>query len=128
MITTAEIVTQLERLIIDLYWVSESDCPFQVVIWDEKDLNKLLSSTSANEEIETISLADFFAPALVVEDWYEEEELATIDRYKKLLNAIEFHLNNVKVFRVGKIEIDVYILGKTATRDVIGLQTQVVET
>ncbi len=128
MITTAEIVTQLERLIIDLYWVSESDCPFQVVSWDEKYLNKLLSSTSANEEIETISLADFFAPVLVVEDWYEEEELATIDRYKKLLNAIEFHLNNVKVFRVGKIEIDVYILGKTATRDVIGLQTQVVET
>jgi hypothetical protein len=127
-VNTAEIIIQLKQATTDLLWLSESDYPFEIVTWDkgiELTPVALFKDTGA---VETISLADFFAPALIVEDWYEAEELATVDRYKLLLQTIESNLTELQVFRISSVEIDVYIIGKTPDGDVVGLKTTVVET
>jgi hypothetical protein len=125
---TIEIIDRLKQATIDLLWVSESDYPFQIVVWNEKEINSMLFPSCDDEEIEVISLNDFFAPVLKIEDWYEAEELATVDRYKVLFQAIESNLTEVQIFRIGIVEIDVYIVGKTPDGDVVGLQTTIVET
>jgi Nuclease A inhibitor-like protein len=127
-VNTQEIIDRLKQTTIDLLWVSESDYPFQIVVWSDKAIDSRLFPTCPNEDIQVISLDDFFAPALRVEDWYEEEELATVDRYKLLLQTIDSSLSEIRVFRLGEIEVDVYIVGKTPDGDVIGLQTTIVET
>lgn len=128
----AEICDRLQQATADLLWMSESDYPFEVVTWEHGiDLNpKALfpAVTSDNISVETLTLTDFFAPAIAIEDWYEAEELAQVDRYQELLHAIESNLTEVQVFRLGEIEIDVYIVGKTADGELIGLKTQVIET
>jgi hypothetical protein len=126
--STAEIIDRLKQTTADLLWISESDYPFQIVVWSDKEINLMLFPDRANEKIEMISLDDFFAPALEVEDWYGLEELATVDRYKLLLETINANLTDLKVFRIGSIEIDLYIVGKTPSGDIIGLQTTIVET
>jgi Nuclease A inhibitor-like protein len=126
--STEEIIDRLQQATVDLLWISESDYPFQIVTWSEKEIDSMLFADRADEEIEAISLDDFFAPALKVEDWYEAEELATVDRYKLLLQTIQSNLTELKVFRLGAIEIDVYIIGKTPNLDIIGLKTTTVET
>jgi hypothetical protein len=126
--STAEIIDRLQQATEDLLWVSESDYPFQIVKWSNKEIDSMLFADRADEEIKVISIDDFFAPALKVEDWYETEELATVDRYKLLLETINANLTELKVFRLGSIEIDIYIVGKTPSGDVIGLQTTTVET
>jgi hypothetical protein len=126
--STKEIIDLLKQNTVDLLWISESDYPFQIVVWSDNEINSMLFSDRANEKIEMISLDDFFAPALEVEDWYEIEELATVDRYKLLLETINANLTDLKVFRIGSIEIDLYIVGKTPSGDIIGLQTTIVET
>jgi Nuclease A inhibitor-like protein len=131
-VTTAEITDLFKQATADLLWSSESDYPFELVTWErgvEMIPTALFSKLEEpNAAIESIALTDFFAPVLTVEDWYEEAELAQVERYKQLLHAIESHLADVQVFRVGEVEIAIYIVGKTSEGDLIGLKTHAVET
>jgi Nuclease A inhibitor-like protein len=130
--TTAEIIDRLKQATADLLWASESDYPFEVMTWErgvEMTPTALFKELAApNMAIKIISLADFFAPVLTTEDWYGAEELATVDRYANLAQTIESNLTEVQVFRLGEIEISVYIIGKTPDGDLIGLKTQAIET
>ena len=132
MMTTAEIIDRLQQATADLLWGSESDFPFELITWErgvEITPTALFKELAApNISIEVLTLADFFAPALIVEDWYEESELATVDRYTNLVHELESNLTEIQVFRLGEIEIAVYIIGKTPDRDLIGLKTHLVET
>jgi hypothetical protein len=130
--TTAEIIDRLKQATADLLWASESDYPFEAIAW-ERDVEMTPTAlfkelTLTGLKIETLTLSDFFAPALIIEDWYEEEELATVDRYTNLVRDLESNLTEIQVFRLGEIEIAVYIIGKTPDGDLVGLKTQLVET
>jgi Nuclease A inhibitor-like protein len=131
-VTTAEITDLLKQATADLLWSSESDEPFEIVTWDrgvEMAPTDLFSQIEdPNAKIECILLTDLFAPVLTVEDWYEETELAQVERYKQLLQAIESNLTDVSVFRIGEVEIAIYIVGKTPDGDLVGLKTHAVET
>jgi Nuclease A inhibitor-like protein len=129
--TTTEIIDQLQRATLDLVWVSESDYPFEVMSWPPgTEINPALFKDlpCENSAVETIALLDFFEPALMIEDWYKAEELAQVNRYTDLLHAIESNLEQVQVFRVGEVEVTIYIVGRTADGSVVGLKTQVIET
>jgi Nuclease A inhibitor-like protein len=123
---------RLQQATADLLWMSESDYPFEVVTWErgiELNPTALFPAVTSDEiAVETLTLTDFFAPAIAIEDWYAAEELAQVDRYKELLHAIESNLTEVQVFRVGEIKITIYIVGKTSEGDLVGLKTQAVET
>ena len=131
-VTTAEIIDSFKQATTDLLWSSESDYPFEIVTWDRGiDLTPtaLFSHRIAPDlAIEQITLSELFEPVLTIEDWYEAEELAQVARYTDLEHAIESHLTDVQVFRIGSIEIAIYIVGKTPDGDVVGLKTHVVET
>jgi hypothetical protein len=131
-VTTPEIIALFKQVTTDLLWSSESDYPFEVVTWDRGlDLNStaLFSKLATpNDSIETLTLTDLFAPVLSVDDWYESDELALVNRYTDLLHAIESNLSDVEVFRVGEVEIAIYIVGKTPSGDLIGLKTYAIET
>jgi hypothetical protein len=131
-LTTAEIIDRLAQATTDLFWASESDYPFEIATWEpgvEMTPAALFSDLDDPElSIESTTITDLFAPVIAVEDWYEAEELAIVDRYKALLQTIESTLSAVQVFRIGEVEISIYIIGKTPTGDIIGLKTLSVET
>lgn len=131
-VTTSEIIDRLKQATTDLFWSSESDYPFEIVSWElgiELTPSDLFSNIYDTDlEIESISLTDLFEPVLTVEDWYEQAELDLVDRYTNLLDSINNNLSEIQVFRVGEVEIDIYIIGKTSTGDIIGLKTRSIET
>jgi hypothetical protein len=131
-VTTAEIIDRLKQATTDLLWSSESDYPFEIVSWEpgiELTPTDLFSNIYDTDlAIESIALTDLFEPVLTIEDWYEDAELALVDRYKNLLESINNNLSEVQVFRVGEVEIDIYIIGKTPISDIVGLKTRSVET
>ena len=129
-VTTAEIIDRLTQATVDLLWSSESDYPFEIVTWIQgTELSPVaLFGDLDDAKIESMTLADLFEPVLAVEDWYGAAELAQVDRYVDLLQAIEASLADVRVFRVGEVEIGVYIVGKAPAGDIVGLKTYVVET
>jgi hypothetical protein len=72
---------------------------------------------------------DFFAIiATQEEDWHDEEERETAKHFQNLVSILKQNLSQLQVYRVGSIEIDVYIVGVTDGGGLAGLSTKLVET
>jgi len=74
-----------------------------------------------------LAVDGFFAIATQEEDWHEEEQ-ETVQRFQNLVSVLKQNLSQLQVFRVGSIEIDVYIVGVTGGGGLAGLSTKLVET
>lgn len=131
----AEILDLLSVATADVYWVSESDEPFEVVLWpdlvaqsiDAETLRQQLSVTD-NVAIQTQAIADFFQPTMTLQDWHREAEKMTIGQYEQLLFMLQQYLTDLQVFRVGEGEVEIYIVGKTPAEHWLALKTLAVET
>jgi Nuclease A inhibitor-like protein len=118
-----------------LNFSSESDYPFEVFIWPGLATDapltpeQLLDKTGHSQQttIKSVELDSFFQRATQEQEWYGEAEKQKVAQYRNLLKVLHDNLNNLQVFRVGEIEIDVYILGQCDS-DLIGLSTKIVET
>lgn len=128
------ILNTLQQAVTGLLWMSESDYPLEVQLWDLPAETPLTTNTLLQQlhkpldtPVEEIGLLDLFAPAVTERDWHGAEEKAIARQFQTLLNLIQDNLQNVHVFRIGKIAIDVYILGK-AESQWIAISTKVIET
>jgi hypothetical protein len=130
----AELMNTLEEAIAGLQWMSESAFPFTVVYWqDESPLftpERLLQLTNhpSDTPVETETVDDFFAIATQAQDWHDAEATAIVKRYQVLVGTLKQSLDALTVYRLGQVNLDLYIIGKTATGAVAGLATQAVET
>ncbi|MFN9667363.1 MAG: nuclease A inhibitor family protein [Pseudanabaena sp.] len=128
--TAKEIIDRLSTLSKDLLFPSESEYPLEPFTWESTSLTPetilTRSQKPADTLIESITLEEFFAPVTTDEDWFEDEDRQVAQRFRDLQAAIAT-LENAQVFRLGKSEIDVYIVGAIGP-DLIGLKTTVIET
>ncbi len=126
-----ELITQLSQAVEGLLWLSESDYPFETVYLENVDNieTKLLELTNSNAKTKIeIRDIDCFFHRVTQEDNWDEDELEECKRYQALVKLLKTQLQDIKVYRVGEWEIQVYILGKTESGNVAGLSTMVVET
>lgn len=120
----------------DLLFMSESDYPFETFFWQAEDkqtninANLILQKTEhpPNTPVQFIDIDSFFTIATTEQDWHNSEDKETIKKYQNLVKVIKDNLTDITIARLGKIEIDVYIIGKTANSDFAGLLTKVIET
>ena len=128
----SELINQLNQASQGLLWLSESDYPFQTLYWENVDeiKAKLVELTKGTPEakIAVREVDSFFKRAIEIKDWYKDEKKAECRRYQALVALLTNHLTNLKVYRVGEIEIDIYIVGRTKSGNLAGLSTKVVET
>ena len=128
--TAKQITDRLSILSKDLLFPSESDFPLEPFTWESATITPEIiltrSKKPADTAIESINLEDFFAPVMTDEDWFDDEDRAIAQRFRDLKTAIAT-LENVQVFKVGTIEIDVYIVGAIGS-DLVGLKTTIIET
>ncbi len=115
--------------------MSESEYPFEVFFWQSEDNKKdikpeLILQKTAHQDtpVEFIDIDSFFAIATTEQDWHSSEDRETAKKYQNLVKVIKENLSDLKVARVGEIEIDVYIIGKTPSSDFAGLSTKAIET
>ena len=62
------------------------------------------------------------------QEWHDEQQKQNVKKFQTLVQTLKDNLNEIKVYRIGTIDIDVYIIGKTSSGDIAGLSTKVVET
>jgi hypothetical protein len=130
---TDSIATQLQQASTGLIFGSETDAPFEVIHWptqEELTPAKLLQLTNhpPDAPVEIVSADEFFDAANAEENWHDEEERETVQRFQNLVNILKQNLSQLQVYRVGSIEIDAYIVGATPSGDWMGLSTKLVET
>jgi len=130
---TDSIATQLKQASKGLFFLSETDAPFEVIHWSaqgELTPAKLLQLTNhpPDAPLEMLAVDDFFAIATQEEDWHEEEERETVKRFQNLVSVLKQNLSQLQVYQVGNTNIDAYIVGVTPGGELAGLSTKLVET
>ncbi len=86
------------------------------------------TENAANAPVEERDFAEFFKRLTEIQDWFGDEEKATAQKFAELKDLLERNLRDLKVFKIGKIQIDVYVVGLEAENNLLGIKTKAVET
>ena len=121
---------RLETLTRSLSYQSESDYPVEPFFMEGKGRKSLKAADlpTKKKSVKEVDFDSFFASATADQDWYGTEERETAERFRALVTALKKNLSDVKVFKAGEAEIDVYVVGQTAQGNFAGITTKVIET
>jgi len=128
------LLDELEQATEGLLMMSESDYPFQTVSLRAKTVDELdkelreLASATGDAPVETVSVDAFFRAACAEPDWKVDAELALAKRYQRLVRLLKENLTELSVYRIGHVNMAVFIIGRSKTGHWLGIQTRVVET
>ncbi len=131
---TDTLVQRITAAVSDLNWPSETDAPFDVMVWPVLSTSKLSAQQvleqahlAPDTSVAAIDLDTFFEPTQP-QSWHSAEEQAISQKFQSLQSLLHQTLENIQVFRCGEIEIEIYIVGRNAQGDWIVLHTTAVET
>ena len=109
--------------------MSESDYPFEAVRVEgaeEPGHERLreLAGAGRAAPVETRGLEEFFRDSAAV----RVGERPTPTSFEGVRRALRENLSDIRVYRIGSVNIPVYVLGRSASGNWLGLRTRVVET
>ena len=118
-----------------LLYTSEGDFPFdelsipgQGLEWPvTKDQFRLLIGAAADTEVQEQTLEKFFARHIERADTQDERLQAMRPRFEALRELLRATLKEVRVFRVGSVEVRCYVVGADANGNLSGLVTTSLE-
>lgn len=113
----AQILEQLKRATAGLLFMSESDYPFEVINWEGlTDLtHDFLCRASGESE-------DCQVEEMEVEDFLLDE------KYRNIVQVLSKNLAELKAYKVGRINMPVYVVGRSKRGNWLGVSTRVVQT
>jgi nicotinamide-nucleotide amidase len=130
--TADDFMNRLAKAVEGLLFPSESDVPLTPLRFGGSAEGELSPETlrqtlgqASEAPVETLSVDELFAPVIEAP---EGKPTAEAQKYRELLELLKRELSDLKAFRVGKVDIHVYVLGRHASGQWLGLKTRVVET
>jgi len=128
-----EIVEELSKATEGLLFLSESEYPFETIYWKELPevspaFLRNLARLQVDASVETISLDDFFHVAASDASWLSDESRQAAVKYRNLIALLKGNLDDVKVYKLGSVNMPVYVVGQSKTGNWLGISTRVVET
>lgn len=124
---------QIKTAASGLWYMSETDAeiiPFTGSKADSVTKENLLNQIGKPPDtpVEERDFEEIFARLTKLEDWFGDEEKATAAKFAALKELLETNLTDLKVFKVGQIQLDVYFVGLGKDGNLAGIQTKAVET
>lgn len=123
-------VDRLHALVADLWYPSETDAPVTVVVWPRET-----SPTGYPSALEALGLpiaeqpADrFFRPILSGSFWQSSQGEHLAQRYQALQDFLQGSLSHLRTYRLGQVEVSLYLLGHHPSGHYLGVTTTAVET
>lgn len=131
--TDEELFGALQETTEGLLYMSESDYPFEVIRWDGSEQlspEYLLRVAGGHysAKVEETTVEKFFRVAAGEQEWKDGAQLELARKYQLLLKLLKENLKDIKVYRVGEINISVYVVGMSEDGSWLGVATRVVET
>lgn len=119
-----------------LLFMSEGDFPASSFFWDVPGASGALTPQQFLKQLvlpvgtifQERELDRFFRPQLRLDDPEDTEQVEMVEKFKALKAALEENLNNIKVYRVGEIQIQAYVVGETSFGGYAGILTTLIET
>ena len=126
---------QITALTKDLLYPSESDEPityFEMELSTQEPIGianfKLFNGILPEMASTEITFEDFFKPLIEVQDWFGEDEKKWAADALTLKNLLSEKLTGIQLFKIGTIEITIYLFGKSEEHHWEGITTKVIET
>ncbi|MCY7346795.1 MAG: nuclease A inhibitor family protein [Pyrinomonadaceae bacterium] len=124
---------QIKQAAAGLIYISETDAEILLFIGKQaenisKDLLLSQTGNAADALVAEASFTEFFARLTEIQDWFGDEEKETVKKFVFLKELLEKNLRDLRVFKIGKIQLDIYVVGLDAENNFLGIQTKAVET
>jgi hypothetical protein len=124
---------EIKNLVSGLYYTSETDSEIFPFVGEKAEAvtgEILLMQTKckADIEVEERDFEEFFSRLIEIEDWFGDEEMEAAQKFRALKELLQKNLRDLKVFKIGTIELDIYAVGLDSENILTGIKTQAVET
>jgi len=122
---------QIKIIVKNLYYISESDSeifPFIGEKCESVSGDELLRQLKRNDPVEERDFEDFFKRLTEMQEWFGDEETTTANKFLELKELLLKNLKDMKIFKVGKIQVEIYIVGLNSESVLAGVWTKAVET
>jgi hypothetical protein len=124
---------RLEKACSGLIYISETDALIEPFVGGKvRTATRVLIlkaiEKNDSEKIDEVSFEDFFERLTKSRDWHGPEEKKRTKQFAKLKDLLKDNLADLKVFRFGKVQIDIYAVGTDKEGRVAGIKTRAVET
>ena len=113
---------------------SESDYPFTAFTWTDAAKRTLTTARlleftahAPGTGVAVTDLHAFFRNVAYPQPWHDPQQAMNVRKFQRLVKVLERHLTDIRVYRVGTIRIDAYIVGRCG-RNLAGLSTTLIET
>jgi hypothetical protein len=114
-----------------LLYQSEGDYPLEVITTADRQAyvqEQLKVGVKGERKMEVTSLEHFFRNQVKAPYGALREQEQTAQRFRQLLQVLKEELTDIAVYRMGAVEVDVFILGRLKDDSYGGLKTKVIET
>lgn len=116
-----------------LVYISERDAPITVFVGgpaETIDAHSIRAMTNAHEDahVEEVAFEKFFARLTKFEAWHDEMQRVQTEKFLELQELLEDNLRDLKVFKIGAIQVHIFAVGLDNDNNVIGITTEAVET
>src|SRR3954454_1846664 len=114
-----------------LTYISETDSavePYSGGNAETVDVSHFISDKTDKIKHETLSPENFFGRLAVESDWFGAKEKENAQRFSELEKLLQENLRNLTVFKIGHIQLEIYVVGLDADNILAGIKTKAVET
>lgn len=115
-----------------LTFISETDAeviPFMAEKPASESLGSYLAALNIDSsEIEERDFDKFFERLTAEKDWHGPAEKKCTMQFVKLRDVLKKNLDDLRVIKVGRIRLDIYIAGKDEKGRLAGVKTKAIET
>lgn len=123
---------RLSALLKGLFYVSETES--EVLLFNgqkaesvpQEDLLHQIRKTDI--KVEELSFEDFFKPLIKTEKWFGREERKMTESFSKIKKLLQGNLRDLRVFKIEKIHVEIYVVGLDSEGNLCGIQTKALET
>ena len=128
-----DLIKRIKKATANLYYISETDSEISPFIGRRAESvskeNLLLQTGNASgAAVEERNFEDFFTTLTKIQDWFGDEEKRAAQKFSALKELLQRELKNLKVFKVGQIELDIYVVGLDSDNFLTGIQMKAIET
>lgn len=125
--------TTLESLSKNLNYISETDAeivPFTFRKPEAVTAAEVIAQAGLKTDasVEEVAAEAFFARLTTIKDWFGPREKEAARRFAALKTELEKEMTDLTVFKIGKIQIDIYVVGIDKKGRLSGVKTKAVET
>ena len=124
-------LTALEEAIAGLWYPSETDAPLAIAIYADPNFDATSLGHQLGVKADTFEQRpadEFFRRIFDNFYWSTPQGSHLTQRYKRLQEVLQTHLQDLNFYRVGAVDVNLYLLGRHASGCYVGVYTHMIET